>query len=145
MRVDGLIFDAKVTKLSEERMISRSSKQSETDCSMSKVQSTIEIDFWTGMKLLGVMRTGKQIRTHFVTGTLLLVFGVLTMVMSQFEPILVFSLPVSGTVILLFCIYCMVARDIKFNFIVSICTCLVSYSLQGIIGTFSRAFPDNKL
>ena len=127
MRVEELIFHAKVTKLSEESMISRSSKQSEMDCTMSKVQSTIEIDFWTGMKLLGVMRTGKQIRTHFVTGTLLLVFGVLTMVMSQFEPILVFSLPVSGTVILLFCIYCMVVRDIKFNFIVSICTCLVSF------------------
>ena len=99
--------------------------RTETDLPV-KVQSTIEIDFWTGMKLLGVMRTGKQIRTHLLTGGLLLAFGIVLTIISPFEPILVFSLPVFGIILIIFCIYCVVARDIRFNFIVSICTSLVS-------------------
>ena len=52
----------------------------------SKVESKIEIDFWTGMKLLGVMRTGKQLRTHSVTGGLLISFGIVAIWTSPFDP-----------------------------------------------------------
>ena len=63
------------------------STQTEMEFSQpSKVESKIEIDFWTGMKLLGVMRTGKQLRTHLVTGGLLLSFGMVTIFTSPFEP-----------------------------------------------------------
>ena len=62
------------------------STQTEMEFSQpSKVESKIEIDFWTGMKLLGVMRTGKQLRTHLVTGGLLLSFGMVTIFTSPFE------------------------------------------------------------
>ena len=87
------------------------------------MQSKIKIDFWHGMREQGVMQTGKHIRTHLLTGSLLLTFGTIATMNSPIDHrILIVSLPVSGVLIVTFCVYCAMIRSIKFNFIVTICT-----------------------
>ena len=90
------------------------------------MQSIIKIDFWQGMRVQGVIQTGKTIRTHLLTGSLLVTFGTIATLNSPLDHrILIVSLPLSGTLIITFCVYCAVIRNIKFNFIVSICTSAV--------------------
>ena len=99
-----------------------------------ETQTTIKIDFWEGMHALGVIQTGKHVRTHLLTGSLLFTFGTITTILSPLSHrILIVSLPVSGALIITFCVYCAVMRNIKLNFIVSICTSVVREMIKSTI------------
>ena len=79
-----------------------------------ETQTTIKIDFWEGMHALGVIQTGKHVRTHLLTGSLLFTFGTITTILSPLSHrILIVSLPVSGALIITFCVYCAVVRNIN--------------------------------